>query len=85
MKPATHQPARNAGPAAQWFSAYVNAVETTRLLLECTTQGQSEAFWRRTMQSYRAAKGLEYADCLHKQVEALFDGVHAMRMNGSWP
>lgn len=67
--------------ARQWFQAYTDAVGTAGVMLEYTRAQGEEAseFWRRTLFAYRAAKGLDYADSVAVQTDALLLGVDSMR------
>lgn len=67
--------------AREWFQAYTDALSTAHYLMQYSrAQGdESRAFWSRTMLAYRSAKGLEYADSVAVQTDALLEGVEALR------
>lgn len=67
--------------AREWFQAYTDAVSTAGGLMEFTVDERAEAsaYWQCAMFGFRSAKGLEYADSVAVQVDALLEGVEAMR------
>lgn len=72
--------------AREWFQAYTDAVGTAGVMLEYSLAqvGEAQEFWRRTLFAYRAAKGLDYADSVAVQTDALLLGVESLR-NGVVP
>ena len=67
--------------AREWFQAYTDAISTARVLMDFSADERAEAsaYWQCTMFGYRSAKGLEYADSVAVQTDALLEGVEALR------
>jgi len=65
--------------ARLFLESYRDAVSVASLLMRCTTAEQSSEFWRRTYETYRNAKGMDFASALQEHVVSMLAGVDAMR------